>query len=102
LDCAFDRIGPAYRSGIRVAKAQHRGDAGWWRHPLGTLGAPAPVVARLLAARDLRGAQGVELGRRRVALIRETAREQVGGNVAITREPLHLIERAFVVIEPQP
>ena len=69
-------IGPLTRSSqvttprSRVAKADHRRDAlGHRRQRLARLGAPAAVVARLLAARALRLAHRVELGRRAVAAV---------------------------------
>jgi hypothetical protein len=63
---------------------------------------PCAVVARLLAARHLLGAQRVELGGRRVAAIGEPARQHVVEDRAIAVHPLHLVVRTLVVVETEP
>ena len=69
-DRALDHVVPGDDAALRVAKADHRRDAlGHRRQRLARLGAPAAVVERLLAARALRLAHRLELGRRRVAAV---------------------------------
>ena len=78
LDAPLDAVVPRDAAGQRIPEADHRRDARRRRHPGGVLGPPAAVVARLLAARHLRGAQGVELGGRHVAVVGEPALEHLG------------------------
>jgi hypothetical protein len=82
-------IGPLTRSSHghdarrRIAEADHRRDArGTGGSDLPGLGTPAAVVERLLAARALRLAHRLELGRGRVAAVRLAFGEQPLGDLA--------------------
>src|SRR5207247_11318333 len=69
---------------------------------LGALGAPAPVVARLFAARSLSLAHRVELFLRRPAVIGPAPRDQPLGGLLVAREAFHLEKRPFVPVQTQP
>ena len=64
--------------------------------------APAAVVARLLAAGHLIGAQLGKFFLGAVAAIRMPARQQLPDDLLVAIEALGLIERTLVVIEPRP
>jgi hypothetical protein len=68
----------------------------------GVLGAPATVVARLLAAGHLRRAQFVELGRLHVTAVREAALLHLAQDRPVPIHPLHLIERTLLVGQAEP
>src|SRR6185369_6272767 len=69
---------------------------------LARLGTPAAVVERLFAARTLRLAHRLELGRRRVAVVRLVLGDHPLGDLAVAVEPLQLVDRAFLVVEAEP
>ncbi|ABA50599.1 hypothetical protein BURPS1710b_2627 [Burkholderia pseudomallei 1710b] len=103
LDAALHGVVPDDRPRQRIAKAQHGGHA---RRRLGQhlarLGAPRAIVARLLARRALALAQRIEFFGRHVARVDEVFLEHLREHLAIAVHPLHLVVRAFVVVEPEP
>jgi len=102
-DAALDEIVPAHVAVGRVAKAHHRQHVGWHRRQhLSGLGAPAAVVAGLLAASALCLAHHVEFGRRAVAAVGGAGFEHLRDHDAVAIEALHLVDRALVVVEPEP
>src|SRR6267142_2112628 len=89
---------------VRIAEAHHwrpvrrRDEPGRLR----ALRAPAPVVAGLLAARTLALAHRVELFLGRPATVGLPLLDQSVGDFLVASEPLHLKERTFVPVEPEP
>jgi hypothetical protein len=101
-DLALHEVVPGDDAVVRIPEADHRLDAGGGRPASGVLGAPAAVVPRLLVARALLLAHLVEFVLRRVAPVRLALAHQLLDDLAVPVEPLHLIERPFVVVEPEP
>ncbi|EWS63858.1 hypothetical protein Y695_02907 [Hydrogenophaga sp. T4] len=103
LDQALDLVVPGHHTTLRVLEAQHRLHA--FRHrrqDLARLGAPGAVVARLFLVGHLALAQRVQLGHAHVAGINMPARHHLGQHRLVAVHALHLVERAFVVVQAQP
>ncbi len=100
----FDEIVKADFALLRVAEAHDRRPVGRGHEPcgLGALGAPAPVVAGLLAARALAFAHHVELFPGRPAAVGFSLRDELLGDFLVARNALQLEERSLVPIEPEP
>ena len=101
FDRPLDLVLPRNASVQRVLEPIDRRNARRRRLPrTEILGTPAAVIAWLLSTRHLLGSHSLELGRRRVAAIRLSARQHLIEHGTIAIDPLHLVERSFVVIEP--
>src|SRR4029079_9688657 len=101
-DVTLDRIGPFDDAVVGIAEADDGLDAGRGRAALRVFRAPAPVVARLLAALDLLVTKCIELLLRHVVAIRLAFVEPARDDLAIARHAVHLVDRTLVVIEAEP
>ena len=98
-DAALDQVVDHHRAVERRLETHHRRNAGR-RRGLGI--APAPVVAGLLAARGLLLAHGFQFFLAGVAVVSLAFLEQLLEHFAVAIHALHLVERAFVVVQPEP
>ena len=103
FNAAFDLIVPSHHAVFRIFKAQHRlhtsGD-GW--QVFTRLRTPCAVVARFFFGGHLFLAQSVEFGHAHVTRVHMPTGLQLRQHLLVAVHALHLIERAFVVIEAQP
>src|SRR5690606_17164261 len=99
LDAAFHLVVPRHHAIERVAEADHAvGIVAEARVGI-AIGA---VVARLLARRHRRFAHRLEFFLGLVGVIGVTGGDQLLGDLPVAVEPMGLVDRAFVVVQPQP
>src|SRR6266705_724401 len=101
---AFDDVVKNNVAFVRVAKANDRSPVPRRHEPCGfrALRTPAPVVAGLLTAGALALAHRIELFLGRPAMVSLSPRDEFFRDLPVARKPLHLKERAFVPVEPEP
>src|SRR6266853_737004 len=103
-DRALDDVVKNYVAFVRIAKANDRSPVPG-RHEAGgfrALRTPAPIVARLLTARARALAHRIELFLGRPTVVSLSPRDEPVRDLRVARKPLHLKERAFVPVEPEP
>ncbi|MPN34314.1 hypothetical protein SDC9_181807 [bioreactor metagenome] len=100
---ALALVVPADHAAHRGLEAQHRLHAlRDGRQHLAFFGAPGAVVARLFLVGHLALAQGVEFFHAHIARIDKALGLQLRQHFLVAVHALHLVERAFVVVELQP
>ena len=102
-DAALDQVVQHHLAVLRIPEANHRFDSNrrLGQH-LARLRAPAAVVARLLLARLLLGAHGVELFLAGVAVVGGAGRQHLPDDLGIAVETLGLVDLVEVALQPQP
>ncbi len=102
-DTALDLIIPGHITDLRVSETHHRLHAGWRsRQLLALLRPPGTVVARLQTGLHLRRAHLFQRFRRGIAVIGATGIQHLLDHFLVAVDALHLIERTFVLLQPQP
>src|SRR5258708_12609955 len=89
---------------VGISESQHRGPVPRRNESGGlcALWAPAPVVARLLAARALTLAHRVQIFLAGPAAVRLSLRDELLGDFLVPSESLHLEKRTLVPVDPEP
>src|SRR5712691_13406505 len=103
-DRAFDEVVEDDIPLVGISESHHRRPVRRRNEPggLGALWAPAPVVARLLAARALTLAHRVQIFLAGPAAVRLSLRDELLGDFLVPSEALHLEKRTLVPVEPEP
>ena len=103
FDATFDFVFPNDRSALWIFKAQHGLHAlGNRRQSLAWFGPPCAVVAWLFFVGHLLLTQSIELFHAHVAGVHMAAGFEFFQHGLVTVHALHLVERAFVMVEAQP
>src|SRR3989454_2383757 len=103
-DCTFDEVVEDDIPLVGISETHHRRAVRGRDEPgsLRALGPPAPVIARLLAARALALAHRVQIFLARPAAVRLSLRDELLGDFLVPSEALHLEERTLIPVEPEP
>ncbi|MNT53913.1 hypothetical protein D3C72_1910320 [compost metagenome] len=101
FNAALDLVFPRHHATLRVFETQHGLHTfGHRRQGLAIFGAPGAVVTGFLFGRHLLFAQRIEFGHAHVAGIYMARSLQIGQHGLVAVHALHLIEGAFVMVEP--